>query len=115
MDLKIKASENFLQVLEKYSDKITVKKKEEVSGDGTYNADFKNLALNLSLNLVISVFAPFITDAIKEYVNTTNESIVVTTADEKYHITPSNVNELTLILHKEILVAITEEKNGKIW
>lgn len=119
MDIRIKASYNFKQVLEKYNGEIMIKKIEEIPYDNTYNANFNGSALshnfvfNISINLAISVFAPFITDAIKDYINTNHETVVVTTTEEQYIITPSNVDKLTPILNSDLLTAFIEDKNGK--
>lgn len=113
MELKIKASKNFEEFIKKYESQITVVESEETDNDPEYNSKLTDVAGQFFIGLVVSVISPFITDAIKDYIETNNEEIVVTTENEQYIITPSNVKEIFPVLHNDVVATLSEEENGK--
>lgn len=113
MELKIKAPQEFEEFIRKYDSQISVKKSDGDSNDLEYNSKLSEYASQVFIGLVVSVVSPFITDAIKEFVENKNEEIVVTTENEQYIITPSNVKEILPLLHDDVVAILDEDYNGK--
>lgn len=113
MELTIKASQNFEEFIKKYDSKITVTKSGQVNNDIEYNSKLSEYAAQVFISLAVSVVSPFITDAIKDYVKTNNEEVVVITENEQYIVTPTNVDEISPILHCDVVAILSEEEDGK--
>jgi hypothetical protein len=113
MELTIKASQNFEEFLKKYDSQITVTKSEQVCDDVEYNSKLAEYAGQVFISLAVSVVSPFITDAIKDYVETNNEEVVVITENEQYIISPTNVKDISPLLHNDVLAILGEENDGK--
>lgn len=115
MELKIKANSDFEKFIKKYESQVAVVSSEEISDSTEYNSKLSEYAGQFVISLAVSVFSPFITDYIKEYVESTNEEVVVTTDNEQYVINASNVKELLPMLHSDVVATLSEEDDGKNW
>ena len=112
MDITITASEAFLRFLEKEGE-LSITNTEAKTIQDTYEANLTDILINASMSAVISIFSPFITDAIKDYVETTHETIYITTENEKYIINTENADTMLPILNQEIIAILNEESNVK--
>lgn len=113
MELKIKATREFENFILKYNSQITLLKSEEINESSEYNSRLTDMAGQIGISLFVSVISPFITEAIRDYVESTHEEIVVKTENEQYVINQSNVKEIFPVLHSDIEATISEESNGK--
>ena len=112
MELSIKASKEFEEFLKRHESFGKVEKREEIKDENDFYSKFST-GSQIVLNIVISVFSPFITDAIKDFIETTKQEVVVTTESEQYVITPANVKDLTPLLHNDLVATIDEDNDGK--
>lgn len=110
MELNIKASKEFEEFLMQHEALGKVEKREEIKDENDFNSKFSKS--QIVLNIVISVFSPFITDAIRDYIETTKQEVVVTTETEQYVITPTNVKDLIPLLHDDLAATIDEDKSN---
>lgn len=68
---------------------------------------------NWLISIVISVFSPFITDAIREFVDYCKTEIIVTTEDENYIINKNNVDCVLPEFRNDLENSLTDEQNAK--
>lgn len=105
MELMIIADKDFKKYLDEYEIKYE-KLSQSNYVDGTCfclsQSEILSLFLNSSIALVISVFSPFITDAIRKYINKTKKDVNITTTNNTtYNITQNNIDTQINLINQE--------------
>lgn len=114
MKIVITAPENFRDYLNKYDKEFVILNEIETTNSSEYEVNYRDIAINATISLVISVFSPFITDVIREYVNNTKNEIIISLSDDNVSkIRINNVNEKIPTIHDNINAILKEEKYGK--
>lgn len=111
MKVTITAPKDFEKFLQRHHDKVSLVKTEEAEVNGSLNANYGDILINIAISFVCSVISPFFTDAIKEYINETKQEVVVKYKGEYLRINEKNVIEMTNLLHENALAIIEEKKN----
>ncbi len=65
------------------------------------------------VSIAISVFSPFVTDAIKDFINDCKTEIVVTTEGERYAINTENLYAIIPSLKEDMETELNEEQDVK--
>ena len=100
MNVIIKATQSFSQYLKDRYPEISIENTGTVTED-KYNAFFTMKPGDILISLLIA-YSPQITDAIKDYVVSKKQNVIVTFDLEQYKITPRNVYEMMPIIKEEI-------------
>ena len=105
MGLAIIADKDFKKYLDEYEIKYEKLSQSNYVDGACFclsQVDILNLLLNSSIAFVISVFSPFITDAIRKYINKTKKDVNITTTNNTtYNITQNNIDTQINLINQE--------------
>ena len=119
MEIYIKAPQDFELFLKNHEMQYSITDSKIIQDETALNADSsisKKIFIGVIVQLSCSLIKSGISDIgslISEYIKSTNQEIVITTEDEQYKITSSNVNEIIPIMNNDWAATLNEEKNGK--
>lgn len=104
MELMIIADKDFKKYLDEYEIKYEKLSQSNYVDGACFclsQVDILNLLLNSSIAFVISVFSPFITDAIRKYINKTKKDVNITLIDKTFNITYNNIDtQINLVIQE---------------
>lgn len=115
MDIYIKAPQDFEDFLKKNNYEYSIRESSIDLEEDVYNANFsakKQIFIGVAVSL-ISSGAKELGNMFMEYLKTPNKEIVVTTENDQYIITQSNVKDITPIVYNDWVASLNEENNGK--
>jgi hypothetical protein len=118
MRINIELNNSNLEKLKQFiADRYSAEERYEIISEETvdtvsYDAKLSE-ANNWLISIVISVFSPFITDAIKDFVDYCKTEISVTTGNERYVINTGNLDAIIIELKEDIETELSEEQNVK--
>lgn len=115
MNISIFATEDFKELLLHHEGNFSIIDEKIVQDNSSYNAFFtKEKFQNTILSIVISVFSPFITQAIQDYVKEYKKPIIVVLDEDSYEIDSKNAEKIIPIINQEIEAIISDEKRINI-
>lgn len=118
MRISIELNNSNLERLKQFmADKLSPEEEYKIISEGTvdialYDAKLSE-ANNWLISIAISVFSPFVTDAIRDFVDYCKTEISVTTENERYVINAYNLDAIIPELKEDIETELSIEQDVK--
>lgn len=118
MRISIELNSSNLDRLKQFmADKLSAEEKYKIISEGAVDAVSYDAKLSETnswlISIAISVFSPFVTDAIRDFVDYCKTEISVTTENERYVINAGNLDAIIPELKEDIETELSREQDVK--